>query len=89
MKRIALFLSLCGLLFATEQPTAAELREQIQVYKNRAKYADRQAQRLMTLDYTSYRFYIQMREKNLGMVTALEKELQKIDPSYVPEEKKE
>lgn len=80
-----LLLCVSGCLFAGES-RADELREQIKICENRIEYAERQAQRLISRDYSSYRFYITMKEKNKRKLQELEQELHRIDPSYSPRE---
>ena len=78
MRLFFLFVSLVALpLFAQEDPE--EIRELIKIYENRAKAADRQACRILSLDYSSYRFYVSIRENNQAMADALKEKLAKIE----------
>ena len=52
-----------------------DVKEQIQIYQNRAFYADREAQRLLSLDYYAYRRYLMERDRDLETVEALKQEL--------------
>jgi hypothetical protein len=84
MKIVCLFLTIfCALTFCDETTLSQEerdlrikqLQEEIQIHTERALYADREAQRLMPLDFLSYRRYLIMRDKNMEEVTALREEL--------------
>jgi hypothetical protein len=78
MRRLLLLFSLIAFpLYAQEDPE--ELRELIRVYENRAKAADRQASQVLPRDYTSYRFYITIRENNQAIADSLKKKLAEIE----------
>jgi len=78
MRLLLLLFSLVAFpLYAQEDPE--ELRELIQVYENRAKAADRQASQVLPRDYTSYRFYISIRENNQAKADALKNKLAEIE----------
>ena len=52
-----------------------DVKRQIQIYQNRAFFTDREAQRLLTLDYFAYRHYLLERDRDLNTVDALKQEL--------------
>ena len=53
-----------------------EVREEIMIYQNRATYADRQAQQLMSHDFFGYRRALEERELNRQIVDSLNKKLE-------------
>ena len=78
----------CMTLFCDEVPPAVRemslseldvhiknVQEQIKIYRRRAIYADREAQRLMTRDFLAYRRYLLERDRDLETVAALQEEL--------------
>lgn len=55
------------------------LKDQIAKYEQIARYADRQAQRLMSRDFTTYRHYIRIRDRNQAIANELKKKLEKAE----------
>ena len=56
-----------------------DVKEQIEIYQNRAFYTDREAQRLMTRDFFAYRQYLLERDRDLATVESLKKELNALE----------
>jgi len=76
----------CCFCFCEESLSVEALKEQIQAYESRAKEAERNADRLITIDYTSYRFYINRRDRAQSIADDLKKKLAEIDPDYQEKE---
>lgn len=55
------------------------IKEDIQVYQNRAFYADKEAQQLTTHDFFGYRQALNERDQNQQIVIALKKELANLE----------
>jgi len=76
---IALALCLSAIGFAGQTDEVTELRERIAACESRARYADREASRLLNIDYTSYRSKIGERDRNLERAKILQKKLAELE----------
>lgn len=56
----------------------SEVQEQIEIHKNRALLAERDAQRILFQDYTQYRRFTVIQERNLDIVDELKLELEEL-----------
>jgi len=90
MRWITCFVLATFCLYADTPPTSSEndiqtrinkLQEEIAVHQNRARFAEREAMRLMTLDLSSYRRYLMMQQKNEEMAEEFQRELDRLQGS--------
>jgi hypothetical protein len=79
---LALFLICLSPLCADEKSLSdidtqiAQVQEQIEIHKNRALLAERDAQRVLFQDYTQYRRFTLIQERNLDIVDELTQQLE-------------
>jgi len=80
MKKYVIGLLLAvGTLSASQSDEAKLLKEKIAQCEQRAKFADRAAQRARGRDFSSYRRYIHMREANEAQAQALKEKLAEVE----------
>ena len=72
-------LLVAGSLIASQSDEAKLLREKIAQYEQKARYADRAAQRARGRDFSSYRRYVNMRKENEALAKALKEKLAEIE----------
>jgi len=88
---VALFMMMTSFGFSGEAVTPEgieALKEKIISHEQIAKQADRKAQRLLSQDFSSYRRYIDMRDRNLAIAEALKEKLAELEnrPPHLREE---
>jgi hypothetical protein len=80
---LCLFLAF-SCLFAEEtkegdiQTQIKKIEEQIAIHQRRVRYAEREAQRLLPIDFTDSRRYLRMKESNEREIEKLKKELERL-----------
>ena len=78
-KCVVVLLLVVSSLIATQSDEARLLKEKIADCEQRAKFADRAAQRARGRDFSSYRRYIHMREANEAQAQILKEKLAEIE----------